>query len=266
VEQLVKIKRKYDGRHSLGGRMKQNYENAFKYKLPERMPVIIRLDGRAFHTLTAKAEKPFDKNFIDLMNETAKYLCQEIQGIQLAYIQSDEISLLLHNYKRLNSQSWFDNEIQKMCSISAGLASSYFSLALAKLRNNYGKEIDLQYAVQFDSRCFVLPEAEVVNYFIWRQKDWERNSIQMVAQSLYSHKELHKKNNSELQEMCFQKGENWNNLETSLKRGRCIVHNLQHLGKMDDIDIFKNAWAVDNNIPIFSQDRNYIEKYLEIEE
>jgi tRNA(His) 5'-end guanylyltransferase len=214
---------RHDDRNSIGGRMKQCYENVFKYRLPKRMPVIIRLDGRAFHTLTKRVEKPFDKVFIDLMDATAKYLCENIDGCQLAYIQSDEISLFLHNYKKLNTRAWFDNEIQKMCSISASLASIKFN----HLRNynclNQGELYHLS-LVQFDSRCFVLPEAEVANYFIWRQKDWERNSIQMLAQSLYSHKELHKKNNAELQEMCFQKGKNWNDLNTSLKRGRCCVY------------------------------------------
>ena len=135
---------KYDNKNSLGGRMKQNYEDIFKHKLPERMPVIIRLDGRAFHTLTKKANKPFDNNFISLMNATALYLCMNIDGCQLAYIQSDEISLLLHNYKTLNTQSWFNNEIQKMCSISAAMASSYFTI------NCYGYTEEVKY-IQFDS-------------------------------------------------------------------------------------------------------------------
>jgi tRNA(His) 5'-end guanylyltransferase len=277
---------KYDNKESLSGRMKQNYEQVFKYKLPERMPVIIRLDGRAFHTLTAKAEKPFDHNFITMMNETAIYLCKEIQGCQLAYVQSDEISLLLHNYKQLNSQSWFNNEIQKMCSISAGLASAYFSLLFSgKKQKDIGDFANISIkTIVFDSRCFVLPEAEVNNYFVWRQKDWERNSIQMLAQSLYSHKELHKKNNSELQELCFQKGKNWNDLDVNLKRGRCCIQNPEKCltcngsGLFISADTFENCyichgtgrksneWIIDKNIPIFSQSLNYIEKYLKVEE
>ncbi len=251
-------------RNNLSNRMKQCYENVFKYKLPERMPVIIRLDGRAFHSLTAKAEKPFDNGFITLMNNTAMYLCKEIQNVQLAYVQSDEISLLLHNYKQLNTQSWFNNEIQKICSISAGLASSSFSLMYYSIlkTEKYGS---LPKPIQFDSRCFVLPEAEVCNYFIFRQKDWERNSIQMLAQSLYSHKELHKKNNSELQEMCFQKGKNWNDLDVSLKRGRCVVYKKREFEIKKGEFIF-SGWEIDENVPIFTQDRNYIEKYLEVEE
>lgn len=161
--------------NDLSIRMKQNYENVFKHKLPERMPVIIRLDGRAFHTLTRGSEKPFDLSFINLMNETALYLCKEIQNVQIAYVQSDEISLLLHNYKRLNSQSWFDNEIQKMCSISAGLTTAKFNRdysfnIIKNFLKNEDETIDCDSIplAQFDSRCFVIPEDEVCNYFIWR--------------------------------------------------------------------------------------------------
>ena len=258
---------KYDDKNSIGGRFKQNYEYPFKYKLPERMPVIIRLDGRAFHSLTKKCEKPFDNDFINLMDRTAIFLCKEIQNVQFAYIQSDEISLLLHNYKKLNSQSWLNNEIQKMCSISAAMASSFFSVLLNVFIENtlkYGGNIIYP---QFDSRCFVLPEAEICNYFIWRQKDWERNSIQMLAQSLFSYNELHKKTNVELQEMCFQKGKNWNDLDTSLKRGRCVIKKVPvDVESGDGIKILNPEWKVDNEIPIFTQDKNYIEKYLEVEE
>jgi tRNA(His) 5'-end guanylyltransferase len=225
---------------SIGDRMKGNYENSFKTFLPKRMPVIIRLDGKAFHTFTRGMKKPFDENLIDAMNKTAIYLCENIQNAQIAYVQSDEISILLNNYKRLNTQSWFGNELQKIVSVSAGMASSYFSLEFGRL-------------AAFDSRAFVLPESEVCNYFIWRQQDWERNSIQLLAQSLYSSKELHKKKCSDLQEMCFQKGQNWNNLNTNLKRGRCTIK-------------YEGGWITDNVIPIFKKERDYIENLLKIED
>jgi len=230
---------------SLGDRMKSYYESIYNIKLPMRIPIIIRLDGKAFHTLTKGLKRPFDTEFINLMNDTTKYLCENIQGVQLAYTQSDEISLLLHNYKKLNSQAWFGNEIQKIVSISASLASSYFTKNIFKISKNDS-------IAQFDSRVFVLPENEVCNYFIWRQQDWERNSIQLLAQSLYSHKELHKKNCTDLQEMCWQKDENWNNLDTYLKRGRCVTYD----GK----------WSVDNEIPVFKQNRLFIEDHLKVDE
>lgn len=228
---------------SLGDRMKA-YEGAFKHSLPARMPVVIRVDGKAFHTWTkkVKAERPFDDKLIGSMQVTAVELCKEIQGAVLAYTQSDEISILVHNYKRLTSQGWFANEIQKMVSISASLASSVMTEA-------YGCR------TLFDSRVFILPESEVVNYFIWRQQDASRNSIQMLARAHFSHKECHNKSGEDLQEMLFsQKGINWNDLPATKKRGSCAVRD------------FIGAWAVDTNIPIFTQDRDYINKLMVVEE
>lgn len=235
---------------SLGDRMKENYESRYKVKLPTRMPVIIRLDGKAFHTLTKRLnlEKPFDDTFITCMDRTATELCKQIQGVQMAYVQSDEISLFLHNYKKLQTQPWFDNELQKMVSISAAFASVEFSFQVNMRFPEYpGGGL-------FDSRVFVLPEAEVNNYFAWRQQDNTRNSVQMLARSLYSHKECNNKNNSQLQEMSFQKGQNWDKLETRYKRGRCIIKDEN--GK----------WIVDNEIPIFTKDREYINKLLKTED
>lgn len=203
---------------SLGDRMK-GYERASKTVLPGRMPVIIRVDGKAFHTYTKglKTEpgQPFHQGFCSLMDDTAKALCHNIQGAEFAYVQSDEISILVHYYKRFTSEAWFDNEIQKMVSVSAGMASSHFTANSHKLWGNTHPAI-------FDSRVFVLPEAEVNNYFIWRQQDATRNSIQMLARSLYSHRECTNKNGSQLQEMTFQKGFNWNNMDAGYKRGRFV--------------------------------------------
>jgi tRNA(His) 5'-end guanylyltransferase len=229
---------------SLGDRMKE-YENAYKFSFPKRMPIIVRVDGKAFHTFTRKFDKPFDTNLISMMNETALYMLNNIQGAELAYIQSDEISILIHYYKTIDSEPWFANELQKIVSVSAALASSQFTYSLNSLRYfDFARG-----PIQFDSRAFVLPEDEVCNYFLWRQLDWTRNSVQMFASSLYSHKELHKKNVSMMQDMIIEKGRNWNNLDTSLKRGRCAIK--------ADYGIY-----IDNEIPIFTQDRDYINKHL----
>ncbi len=248
-------------KQSLGDRMKE-YEYAYNIRLPRRLPVIMRLDGRAFHTLTRKAEKPFDPVFIDIMNVAAVKVCEEIQGAQIAYIQSDEISILIHNYKTLESDAWFDNKIQKMVSIGASVASSVFSI----LANDHTYPFEELNLVQFDARVFVLPEQEVCNYFIWRQQDWERNSIQMLAQSLYSHKELHQKNQKDMQEMCFKKGKNWNDLPTNLKRGRCIYKVLAYHRLRDASEQIHKIWSIDNDIPIFTQDRHFIDKFLKVDE
>jgi tRNA(His) guanylyltransferase len=167
---------------SLGDRMKSNYENIYKLELPHRIPVIIK----------------------GFSIELTLVLCRQISTTVFAYSQSDEISLLLHNYKRLDTQPWFNNEIQKIVSVAAGIASGHFSLAYGKLAT-------------FDARAFVSPEAEVANYFIWRQKDAERNSIQMLAQSHFSHKQLYLKKIPDLHDMLHEKGINWNDLPTYKK-------------------------------------------------
>ncbi len=177
---------------SLDDRMKLYYEKPYNFILPMRMPVIMRLDGKCFHSFTKGMDRPFDEKLISNMCGLTKLLCKEISGSALAYTQSDEISILIHNYKKLTSQAWFNNEIQKMVSIASGVASSFFSRI-------YNQQ------VLFDSRVFVLPEAEVTNYFIWRQQDASRNSIQMYAQSMFSHKELQDKSCGILQDMMFKK-------------------------------------------------------------
>ncbi len=221
---------------SLGNRMKA-YENIERKYLTRRLPLVLRLDIRAGHTLTQNMQKPWDSNFMAAMDHTALVLAEQVQTSVVQFVQSDEISLLLHNYKKLNSEAWFDNNLQKIVSISAAIASVSFSSYLGG-------------QVYFDSRAWVLPEAEVNNYFYWRQLDATRNAIQMLGQSKFSHKQLQNKSCAQIQEMLWQEHEiNFNDYEPYYKRGRCVI-------KGD------NGWFVDHNIPIFSQDKNYIEEWL----
>lgn len=260
--------------NSLGDRMK-DYENAYRIYLPKRLPVIVRIDGRAFHTFTKGMQKPFDHILMGCMKLTARRLCKEISGCKLAYTQSDEISLLLTCDDTLSTEPWFGNNLQKLTSLSASLATLYFndfyregiqgyhlpaSLwfmpqkkqdALMKRHDTYFNKVN---TATFDSRAFIIPHDEVVNYFIWRQQDAVRNSVQMVAQSLYSHRELMNKNTSELQDMMMEKGVNWNNCSVPQKRGVCIVRKEIAHG-----DVVKHEWVIDENIPNFTQDRSYIE-------
>ena len=228
-----------DREFSLGDRMKQYYEYPFKYKIPRRLPVIVRLDGRAFHSLAKKLkfEKPFDRDFIRGMKKITRKLVDEVQNVKFAYIQSDEISLLLIDYENYATQAWFDGNIQKITSVSAGIASALFSKLFDTL-------------AVFDSRIFVLPRSEVVNYFIWRQQDWMRNSVQMLARSYFSHNELFCLNQEEMRDKLHtEKGVMWEMLPDYLKHGSCYYK--------DDI-----SWYEDNDIPIFSKSRGYIEKYV----
>ncbi|GIN25510.1 hypothetical protein J31TS2_20900 [Bacillus licheniformis] len=233
-----------------GDRMK-GYENTFRMKLPKRMPVIIRIDGKAFHTYTKGMEKPFDKDLTYAMWETCKYLAQNIMGCKLAYTQSDEISLLLTNYDKLTTESWFDNNLQKIVSVSASLATAKFNEIM---REEYPEK---QFAL-FDARAWVLPKDEVCNYFLWRQQDATKNSISMVAQANFPHNQLQGLNGDQMQDKLFlEKGINWNDIPTWQKRGACIKKIY-----FEKNGAIRNVWDVDLETPIFSQDREYVEQYV----
>lgn len=227
----------------LGKRMKENYEQVPKYRLTRRTPVIIRIDGKAFHTFTRGFDRPFDEVLGNAMVKTMEYLCENIQGCIFGYTQSDEISLVLSDYRKLNSEAWFDYEVQKMCSISASMATMAFNKFFESELNNwclekmdyghsnmsdenftyleaYSKSI--KKGAMFDARVFNIPKEEVVNCIYWRQLDAARNSVQMVGQAHFSHNQLHKKTCNMIQDMLYeQKGINWNDYPTRWKRGVC---------------------------------------------
>lgn len=253
---------------NLGDRMK-SYEDAYRTSLPGRLPVILRIDGKAFHSYTKGCKKPVDEGLVEVMNLTAKYLCEHVQGCKLAYIQSDEISLLLTNYEDITTQSWFDNNLSKMISVSASMAGAIFTMNSWKIWgfNEEQPNGGFLKPAFFDSRAFLLPKEEVNNYFIWRQQDATRNSVQMLARTLYSHKQLDGKNNSDLQELCWQKGINWNDCPTSQKRGRCLIkRRVLKQGKNpktgNTFMAHRSEWVVDNEIPIFSQKREYVNQFV----
>lgn len=275
---------------TLGDRMKNNYENISRYYLTRRMPVIIRIDGKAFHTFTRGFQKPFDDVLVKTMQETMKYLCENIQGCVLGYTQSDEISLVLIDYAELTTDAWFGNNLQKMCSVSASMATMAFTKNFVKnvkkcermalignvvLFEDDEKYINvlkkaLEKGAMFDSRIFTIPKEEVCNYFLWRQQDATRNSIQSVGQANFSQKELHGKSCNNIQDMLMtQKGINWNDYDTTLKRGSCCIKVDDGLTKYDEAGnisnyIQRSKWIIDNEIPIFSQDRSYIDKLINI--
>ena len=197
---------------SLGDRMKKFYEDRNRTYLARRTPVIIRVDGKAFHTLTRKAEKPFDFDFIEKTVCAAERTANHIQGFKLGYVQSDEASFLLTDFDELNTEAWFDYNVQKLCSVTAAMMTYQFN-------RNRPDSIPKDGLAVFDARCFNIPKEEVSNYFLWRAKDWERNSVSMFARAFFSDKELHGKGRADMHEMLFQKGQNWADLPPRAKNG-----------------------------------------------
>ena len=278
----------------LAERMKLFYEYVARTKLMRRCPVAIRIDGKAFHTFTRKFDKPFDNILMESMQETMLYLCKNIQGCVLGYTQSDEITLILIDYQKLTSCAWFDYNLQKMCYISASMATLAFNRIFERKVREYvynngenfekgSKEYKLceaykkavKMGAMFDSRCFSIPKDEVTNLIYWRQIDASRNSIQMVGRAYFSHKELENKSSSEIQDMLMLKhGVNWNNFSIPQKRGSCAIKKEYLMDKdgkevihvtdenISDLRI-KNKWIIDKNIPIFKgENRTYIDSLV----
>lgn len=269
----------------LDTRMKE-YEYVTRNYLTRRTPVIIRLDGKAFHTFTRGFKKPFDEVMVDTMQKTMWYLCNEISGCVLGYTQSDEITLVLTDYKKLTTEAWFNNNIQKICSVSASMATyafntffkqnvdrlitdenerkKYFTnrnITTNKITSQYTPELSTYKYGFFDSRCFNIPKEEVNNCLLWRQQDATRNSIEALAQSLYSAKELEGITTKKLQDKMFtEKGVNWNDLPTHLKRGACCIQTQIEMNNpyKEGEKVIRNIWTIDYEIPIFSQDSEYI--------
>jgi len=258
----------------LDKRMKR-YEAISDIRLVRRMPVIIRIDGIAHHTFTRKFKKPFDSIYMGAMQETMKYLCENIQGCVLGYTQSDEITLVLIDYKRLESDAWFDNRVEKMCSAAASMATMEFNrkfkeTAEAFLSENEDKDdlwdycdalaMAINKGAMFDARCFNVPKEDVTNNLYWRQVDAMRNSIQMVGQANFSAKELHNKDRLEIIEMLSEKGIKWDDLATVQKRGCCCVKKA-----ITTESCIRNKWVIDKEIPKFVGDgRKYIDELVMI--
>lgn len=283
----------------LGTRMKK-YEYAARSYLIRRTPVIIRVDGKAFHAFTRGMKRPFDEILLKTMQQTMKYLCEKIQGCVIGYTQSDEITLVLIDYKNLNTDPWFDNCRNKIESVSASMATLAFNKYFAENVKEYASHIPyygtmypcdeneqaymdvlnnaIEKGAMFDARAFNVPKKEVCNNLIWRQQDATRNSIQQVGLANFSDKELYRKSCNDIQDMLMtQKGIDWNNFQTYQKRGCCCIKE-EYFEANDNGTQFKlpdgctdpevekgtwrSRWIIDKEIPIFTQDRDYIEKLV----
>lgn len=277
---------------ALGDRMKSNYEDRTRISLPRRGYTIIRIDGKAFHTYTKGLKRPFDKGLMDDMDATAAYLCKNIMGAKFAYVQSDEISILLTDFDDEGTQAWFDNNLQKMASISASIATAEFNrlrldrfltekfeAGIDKITQTWFDNLNKRKLAMFDARVFQIPQrVEVENYFIWRQQDATRNSISSVAQSMYSPKELHGVKTDQMQELIFQKGINWNDYTPREKRGGIIgkvekrfVRKTANTSSDDETvvidikDIYtRSVWELDIETPIFTQERGYLNNLIPV--
>ena len=241
---------------SLGDRFKA-YEKCWDLTVPRRLPLIIRVDGRAFHSL--KLEKPFDTDFFNTMCSVAVYLCQEIQGSVFAYLQSDEISVVARDDVRLNSEPWVGKRLSKINSLSAALATSMFNHRADGLASRYGIR-------HFDSRAFCVPDLiEVINYMVWRQQDATRNSISMMAHAKFSHKSLQGVSSNGMLDRLREAGEPWEEIKTHFKRG-VICRPVSYRGSFEGKIVERWKWEIDMETPIFTAERDYLENLYKLPE
>jgi len=274
-------------------RMKR-YELPTKQYLVRRTPVIMRLDGKAFHTFTKGLLKPFDKILVESMQLTMVGLCKAIDDCVFGYTQSDEITLVLVDYKTLGSNMWFDGNIQKMASLAASEATALFNGYFSELSKEYSEyvhnewlrvltryevedmskkpELSQDYTkrllskcgkARFDCQVFNLPKEEVCNNLIWRQQDATRNSIQAVGQAHFSNAQLMHKNTSDIQEMLLSEcGINWNDFPAHLKRGSCCYRVDRLINEGTPKETIRGQWKLDEKPPIFTRDRGFVEKWI----
>jgi tRNA(His) 5'-end guanylyltransferase len=219
----------------LGNRIKNYYEDPARVLLPRKTYVIVRVDGRAFHTFTAKMERPYCRSLANALDAAAVALSKEMDGFAFAYGQSDEYSFLLSDFGREDSRMWFEGAIQKIASVSASIVTAAFARAF---EGPVGT---------FDARAFAIPQREeVAKYFIWRQVDASRNSLNMLASSYYSHAELLGKSEKQKHDLLHAKGQNWAKWPADFKRGRVV----------------KRGGEVDREIPVFTRERAYLDAMI----
>lgn len=240
------------------GDLIKGYEANYNLTLPKRTPIIIRIDGRAMHTFTKGFEKPYDEIFIKSMQETMKMLCENISGCQFGYVESDEISLLVWETNK-DATPWFANRLQKLCSMSASMATLYFNKNFRKILSDYSEDEKPKHykAIEnggtFDSRVFIIPESVINPYFIWRQNDCTRNSILGLSMIHYSPKQMQNLKCNELQnKLLTEKNVNWNDEPIVHKRGTCAYK------VIDNEELQSHKWILDYEMPILTEDRGFV--------
>jgi tRNA(His) guanylyltransferase len=231
----------------LGDRIKTNFEDALRIRLPRRTHVVIRIDGRRFHTFTKTLQRPYDRRLADALDTAALALAPEMSGCRLGFGQSDEYSFLLTDFASEHENMWFDGNVQKIVSVAASIFTAHFTVAFGPVAFGLGASAP----AAFDARVMVIPRrADVEQYFIWRQQDATANSLNMLSSAHYSHAELLGKSTAEKHDLLHAKGINWSHAETSFKRGRVIR------------PATVGGWEVDLEPPIFTRERQYLARLI----
>ena len=264
------------------------YQKRRDYKVDENAYIIVHIDGRSFSKMIKnKFEKPFDKNFINMMDKTAIYACENVQGVKLAYVQSDEITLLIKK-PNFESDIFFGGRLCKMQSIIASIVTSKFNQLLLKYnisKNSYSNTledcdttlynvkdvldyIDVQKLCQFDCKVWDVPtENDAITWFLFRNIDCIRNSKQQTAQSYLPHKLLLNKSADEQIKLLYEKeGIDWSKFNENLKYGRIITREKVECSREEKgqtILFTRNKWAIKNGFDLtINSNRDILKEML----
>ena len=271
----------------LSDKMKR-LENLVNYTLEKKKPVILRIDGRSFSKFTKNLDKPFDEDLSRMFQNVCKNLHTEMDNVKFIYSTSDEISILLTDWTNANTDAWYNYRLQKLVSVASSVVTVRFNEQIQDTINDYVRKFtseplelrmlrtknfqeglddmffsdeEIKYSIwlrklfkaEFDCRAFNLDKDDVVPYFIFRQKDAIRNSISSLANANFSHKFLEGKNQQEKIDLIKEAtGIDWNELSTIQKMGFAVYK-----------DDMTGQWIVDDNIPEFMINRNYIQRFLD---
>ena len=208
-------------------------EKAESTKLDTNKTIVIRLDMRSGGSFVKGLNKPFDDSFSEAMEHTAKELAKQVQGAQLVYFGSDEITILLFKNKvKKEFTPFFEGKLQKTVSLTAAIATAEFNKAwleiINKTKDSDYKEI-LQrklFNARFDSRAFNIEGEinEALSSIWWRMKDVSRNSVQMLGRKYFSQKQLQNISTRQLEDMLKEINHDWNKeVRTVNKYGNLFI-------------------------------------------
>lgn len=231
----------------------KDLEHSFRTYLPENSYAVIRVDGKSFSKYTSKMVKPFDSDFTRNMQETAKYLVEQVEGAIYAYTQSDEISIVLSDLKSERAQWWHGGQVQKLVSITAAEATAKFN-SLYPEKKHFGV---------FDGRTHTLDDLnDVFHYLCWRQADAIKNSVGMLAAHHFSHRSLLGVSTRERRERLDEAGHPWMSLPPAVRQGSLVkkgkatetlrfFHNKEKAYK--EITAVRHPWIL-TPAPLFARD------------
>lgn len=264
--------------------IKKEFEYPAEVYLDKNMPVIVRIDGRAFHTFTRGFKKPFDKIFRETMQETMLRLCESIENCVFGYEQSDEITLVLVKNDNELAEPWFNNRVKKIVSNAASMATLYFNKILAKKTSELADEHfeawnvaadeekylhTLERAVEmgaiFSVTCFSIPDDRVFDAIYARQLDAIKNSISSTGRTFFKQSELHKKSSKEVLEMLEARGVDWTQFPIENQRGASCYKVPIKVNSPEYGEITRNKFRIDMSMPELRADgsnREYIDKIL----